>query len=88
MADDRAMPENQSNQISGERRPPRRSFGDGEPRKEGFETILRRFFRDTQQNAILSEVKKRRFRDKPFSRKKRREIASRKAARRHAKRGY
>lgn len=77
------------NRPAGERRAPRRSFGEGgEPRREGLEVMLRRFFRDTQQNGILSEVKKRRFREKDFSRGKRREIATRKAIRRRVKRGY
>ena len=59
-----------------------------EPRREGFESMLRRFFRDVQQSGILSEVKRRRFREQGLSRTKRREIATRKAARRRFKRGY
>lgn len=57
-------------------------------RKEGFETLLRRFFRDVQQSGILSEVKKRRYFSKDISRQTKREIASRKAARKRMKRGY
>lgn len=81
-ADTRERPE-------GMRRGARRSFGEGgEPRREGFEVMLRRFFRDVQQSGILSEAKKRRFHEKPLSRGKKREIATRKAARRRFKRGY
>ncbi len=57
-------------------------------RKEGFESILRRFFRDVQQSGILSEAKKRRFFSKDISRKAKRVIAIRKAARKRVKRGY
>jgi len=81
-SDNRSEPE-------GIRRQARRSFGEGgEPRREGFEVMLRRFFREVQQSGILSEVKKRRFHEKPLSRGKKREIATRKAARRRWKRGY
>ncbi len=67
-----------------------RATGDRDrgPRKEGFEVMLRRFFRDVQQSGILSEVKKRRFRENGLSRTKLRQIATRKAARRRVKRGY
>lgn len=58
------------------------------PRREGFEVLLRRFFREVQQSGILSEVKKRRYRNTEISRIKRRQIATRKAARRRVKRGY
>lgn len=78
----------ESSSLVGERRAPRRSFGDGGERREGFEVILRRFFRDVQQSGILTEVKRRRFHTKPLSRSKKREIATRKAARRRLKRGY
>lgn len=75
--------------VIGERRAPRRtSSSDGGERREGFEVMLRRFFREVQQSGILSEVKRRRFHEKPFSRSKRRAIAIRKAARRRLKRGY
>jgi ribosomal protein S21 len=57
-------------------------------RKEGFESILRRFFRDVQQSGVLSEVKKRRYFSKDISRTAKREIATRKAARKRMKRGY
>lgn len=81
MSDDQQTPaqDNRRDRFAGERR---------EPRKEGFEVMLRRFFRDVQQSGILSEVKKRRFRENELSRGKRREIATRKAARRRFKRGY
>lgn len=62
--------------------PPRRE------RREGFESLLRRFFRDVQQSGLLSEVKKRRYFSKDISRQAKREIASRKAVRKRMKRGY
>ena len=58
------------------------------PRGENFEVTLRRFFRDVQQSGILTEIKKRRFRDKDVSRTKRRVSARRKAEVRRIKRGY
>jgi len=58
------------------------------PKTENFEVTLRRFFRDVQQSGILTEIKKRRFRDKEISRTKRRASARRKAAVRKIKRGY
>ena len=57
-------------------------------RREGFESILRRFFRDVQQSGILSEVKKRRYFSKDISRRTKREIATRKAVRKRIRRGY
>ena len=57
-------------------------------RSESFEVTLRRFFRDVQQSGILTEIKKRRFRDKEVSREKRRVAARRKAEIRRIKRGY
>jgi len=59
-----------------------------EGRSESFEVTLRRFFRDVQQSGILTEIKKRRFRDKEISREKRRVSARRKAEIRRIKRGY
>ncbi|PIP21620.1 MAG: 30S ribosomal protein S21, partial [Candidatus Nealsonbacteria bacterium CG23_combo_of_CG06-09_8_20_14_all_40_13] len=44
-------------------------------REEPFEVILRKFFREVQQSKILSEVKKRRFREKKISRETKRVIA-------------
>lgn len=65
-----------------------RQEGPRRERKEGFESLLRRFFRDVQQSGILTEAKKRRYFSKDISRRAKREIASRKAARKRAKRGY
>lgn len=59
-----------------------------EERTEGFEVLMRRFFKDVQQSGILSEAKKGRFHEKEPSRKKRREIARRKANRKKIRRGY
>ena len=59
-----------------------------EKRGENFDVILRRFFRDVQQSGILTEVKKRRFFRKEFSRTKKREVARRKAEIKQLKRGY
>lgn len=59
-----------------------------ENRTENFEVTLRRFFRDVQQSGILTEIKKRRFRDKEISREKRRASARRKTEIRRIKRGY
>ncbi len=66
-----------------------KSFDHARPeRSENFEVTLRRFFRDVQQSGILTEIKKRRFRDKEVSREKRRVAARRKVEIRRAKRGY
>lgn len=59
-----------------------------ERRGEPFEVMLRRFFRDVQQSGILTEIKKRRFRERVLSRERIREAARRKTARRKIKRGY
>lgn len=59
-----------------------------ERKSEPFEVMIRRFFRDVQQSGILTEIKKRRFREKDLSRKILRESARRKAARKKLKRGY
>ncbi len=56
--------------------------------REGFEVLLRRFFREVQQSGILTEAKQRRFREKPVSRKILREAARRKQERRKIKRGW
>ena len=64
--------------------PRRREGRENEP----FEVMLRRFFRDVQQSGVLTEIKKRRFREKDLSRKILRESARRKAVRRKIKRGY
>ena len=56
--------------------------------KEGFEVLLRRFFRDVQQSGVLTEIKKRRYFTKDVSRVKKRDTARRKALRKRAKQGY
>lgn len=56
--------------------------------REGFEVVLRRFLRDVQQSGILTDAKKKRFHSKEPSRKLKRTIAQRKAARKRATRGY
>jgi ribosomal protein S21 len=53
-----------------------------------FEVLLRRFFRDTQQSRILSEVKARRNRREEPSRDIKRKSAVRKEAIRRIKRGW
>jgi ribosomal protein S21 len=55
---------------------------------ESFDVMLRRFFRDVQQSGILTEIKKRRYKEKKLSRDRVREIARRKSIRKKAKRGY
>lgn len=62
--------------------------GDRSQRVVPLEVQLRKFHRDTQQNGILSEIKRRRFSEKPVSRLKKRESAIRKAARRRIRYGY
>ena len=77
-----------------DKRPQRRDNRDRGDRSErsgkgeNFDVMLRRFFRDVQQSGILTEIKKRRFREKDVSRKILRQSARRKAARRKIKRGY
>jgi small subunit ribosomal protein S21 len=56
--------------------------------KEGFEVLLRRFFRDVQQSGVLTEIKKRRYFTKDVSRDKKRDSARRKALRKKVKQGY
>lgn len=56
--------------------------------KEGFEVLLRRFFRDVQQSGVLTEIKKRRYFTKDVSRVKKRDTARRKAQRKRVKQGY
>lgn len=57
-------------------------------RQEGFEVILRRYFREVQASGILTEAKRKRFFEKDISRLKRRESAIRKSSRKRFKRGY
>ena len=56
--------------------------------RESFEVVLRRFFREVQQSGVLTDAKSRRNRVKPISRRERRRIALRKAARKRLVRGY
>ena len=56
--------------------------------REGFEVLLRRFFREVQQSGLLTEAKRRRFWEKPLSRDKIRASALRKMERRKKKVGY
>lgn len=55
---------------------------------EGFEVLMRRFMREVQHTRLLSDAKKKRYREKDLSRTRKRAIAIRKAARRRVKRGY
>lgn len=57
-------------------------------RRESFESIVRRFLRDTQQNRILTEIKKRTRGEQKISRDRRRRNAIAKAARKRVRRGY
>jgi ribosomal protein S21 len=57
-------------------------------RSQSFDVMLRRFFRDVQQSGILTDIKKRRYREKKITRTRQREIARRKSARRKVKRGF
>lgn len=57
-------------------------------RAPGFEVLLRRFFRETQQSRILSITKEKRYKRKDVSRKMRRTSAVRKEHIRRLKRGY
>lgn len=50
--------------------------------------IMRKFYRDVMQSRILSEVKSRRFREKPISKTKRRIKAIRANYVKKLKRGY
>ena len=53
-----------------------------------FEVILRRFNRQVQQNRLLSEIKKRRFKEKDLTRREKRQIARHKNYIKKLKRGY
>jgi len=57
-------------------------------RAENPDVTIRRFFREVQLSGILTEAKKRRYREKEPSRRKRREQAKRKATRNEFKRGW
>jgi small subunit ribosomal protein S21 len=53
--------------------------------KEPFEVMVRRFNRAVQLSGVLSEMKRKRYFERPISRAKRRQIAIRKKERRLAK---
>lgn len=55
---------------------------------ERFDVLVRKFFREVQQSGLLTEAKRRRFREKPISRIKRRVSAKRKEVIRRQRRGY
>ncbi len=57
-------------------------------RTEPFEVMLRKFFREVQQSGILTDIKKRRFRERELTREQIRMSARRKAARKKIKRGF
>jgi ribosomal protein S21 len=50
--------------------------------------MIRKFFREVQLSGILTEAKRRRFREKDISRTKKREAAIRKAVKNEYKRGW
>jgi ribosomal protein S21 len=50
--------------------------------------MMRKFFREVQLSGILSEAKKRRYREKEPNRRKRREVAKRKAVKNEYRRGW
>ncbi|MGYP002818680662 len=47
---------------------------------ENFESLLKRFTRKVQQDGIISEARRRKHYQKPISRRRRKEVASRRAA--------
>lgn len=57
-------------------------------KSENPEVIIRRFLREVQLSGVLTEAKKRRYREKEPSRRERRESAKRKAGRNETKRGW
>lgn len=57
-------------------------------RAESPDVLIRKFFREVQLSGILTEAKKRRYREKEPSRRQRREAARRKTARNEIKRGW
>lgn len=57
-------------------------------RSESPDVTIRRFFREVQLSGILTEAKKRRYREKEPSRQKKRDAAKRKAVRNEFKRGW
>ncbi|MBI2263363.1 30S ribosomal protein S21 [Candidatus Berkelbacteria bacterium] len=59
-----------------------------ERRNVPFEVIFRRFIREVQLSGILTNAKKKRFKEKEPNRRLRRESALRREARQKIKRGY
>lgn len=57
-------------------------------RNESPDVMIRRFFREVQLSGVLSEAKKRRYREKEPTRSKRRASARRKSIRNNVKRGW
>jgi ribosomal protein S21 len=57
-------------------------------RSENPEVVVRKFFREVQLSGVLSEAKKRRYREKEPNRRKRREIARRKSVKNEYRRGW
>lgn len=57
-------------------------------RSENPEVVVRKFFREVQLSGVLSEAKKRRYREKEPNRRKRREIAKRKSVKNEYRRGW
>lgn len=57
-------------------------------RNENPDVVIRKFLREVQLSGILTEAKKRRYREKDPSRRDRRSSARRKAARNETKRGW
>ena len=57
-------------------------------RTESPEVMIRRFFREVQLSGILTEAKKRKYREQEPSRRKKRESAKRKSQRNQIKRGW
>lgn len=55
---------------------------------QNIEVMMRRFFREVQQNRILSEAKKRRYKERKITRTEKRVLARRKAYIKKLKRGY
>ncbi len=61
---------------------------DERKKKAELSILLRKFYRDVQQNRILSEAKRRQFVEKKVSRSKRRAAAIRKNSIKKILRGY
>ncbi len=57
-------------------------------RSESPDVMIRKFFREVQLSGILTEAKRRRYREKEPSRAKKRQDAIRKAVKNEYKRGW